>query len=106
MKFITFGIHTRLHYLIKRNGGLDKEVRRKWFETKFGFDKETIDLVLMYNVEDSLKENTIEEIKQLIIKKNSNDSFKSTRALRNLTSTLNLLCCNSNMLDLGNYFRY
>lgn len=47
MRFESYGIHTRLHYLIKRAGGIDKNLRRKWLKNKYGFDDETVDLVLM-----------------------------------------------------------
>lgn len=104
MRFESYGIHTRLHYLIKRAGGIDKKLRREWLKNKYGFDDETVDLVLMYNIEKLLEENTIEEIKQLIIEKNAREKQRRENAVRTLSNMLNALCCNSDMLYLGNYF--
>lgn len=104
MKFISYGIHTRLHYVIKKANGIDKVIRREWLKNKYGFDAETLDLVLMYDIENLIKEKDIEEIKSLILEKKSSDRLKSKRAMRNLTSMLTTLCCNSNMFHPGSYF--
>jgi len=98
MGFVSYGIHTRLHYEIQRTGGLDKEIRRAWLEAEYGLDKESLDLVLMYNVEDRLKDSTLEELKQLIINQKSNEKSKSAYAMRSLTGMLTSLCYDSNML--------
>jgi len=104
MKYITYGIHTRLYYLVKHVGGIDIEVRREGLRVKYGFDDETLDIILMYDVEKLIKNNTIEEIKEMIIKKNSSKKLESERAMRDLTRLLTRLCCTSNMLRAGNYF--
>jgi len=109
MKFISNGIHSRLYYVLRKAGGIDKVVRRDWFKTKFGFDDETIDIVLMYDIEKLLTENTIEEIKDYISRKNKNEKLKSEKSFREflqITNTINRMCCNSNMFQLGDRFRY
>ena len=106
MKYVTYGIHNRLHYLIKGTGGLDKESRRKYLKNKYGFDAETINLILMYDVEHLLKEHTISEIKYYIEQKNDNSKILRERAVNNLKYLLTDLCCASDMLRLGNQRSY
>ena len=69
MIYKTYGIHTRLHYTVNRAGGIDKVIRRKMFKDRYKFDDKTLDIVLMYDIDEWLKTNTIEEIKQSILDK-------------------------------------
>jgi len=104
MYFINYGIHTRLHYVVEKAGGIDKVVRRKMLKTKYGFDEETLDIVLMYNIEKLLDEHTIEEIKRLIIRKKTDDILKGGQALASLTYMLTRLCCKSDMFHLNTHY--
>ena len=101
MKFTSYGVHTRLQYLINRVGGIDVAIRRKWFEDKYGFDKETIDLVLMYDIEYLLTKNTIDEIKQSVEQINRNNGLKKLQHEKKLKCMLTTLCCMRNMLRPG-----
>lgn len=105
MKFITYGIHTRLHYLIKRVGGINKAARRDYLKATYGFDDETIDTVLMYNIEKLLKETTIEEVKRLIIEKKSADRAESDSALNTIKSLMTALCMDTNMYNMKDSYR-
>ena len=100
MKFVKYGIHTRLYYLIKGSGGLDREARRNYLSAKYGFDEETISIILMYDVEHLLTKNTIDELRSLIIQKNKDKELKSKKTMANLLTMnymISNLCCNSNM---------
>ena len=97
MMFIKYGIHTRLYYLIKGSGGLDREARRNYLTAKYGFDEETISMILMYDVEHLLTKNNIDELKSLIIQKNKDKKLKTEGAMANLLTMISNLCCNSNM---------
>ena len=99
MIYKTYGIHTRLHYIVNHAGGIDKAVRRKMFKDKYNFDDETLDIVLMYDIDNLLLSYTIEEIKRSILDKQSRDSIKGKNALRNLTGMTMML--NG---DYDNYF--
>ena len=99
MIYKTYGIHTRLHYVIKSAGVIDKVIRRKMFKDKYNFDDETLDIVLMYDIDEWLKTNTIEQIKQSILDKKSRDRIEGRKALRNLTSMMTILGG-----KYGNYF--
>lgn len=105
MKFITYGIHTRLHYLIKRVGGINKVARRDYLKTTYGFDDETVDIVLMYNIEKLLKDTTIEEVKILIKEKKSKDRAESERALKTINSLMTTLCMNTNMYNMKDSYK-
>ena len=104
MKCITYGIHTRLYYIIKRTGGLNKEMRKEYLKNKFGFDDETVDLVLMYDIEHLLIKNTIEEIKYYINQKNIYNKKQIEYNFNGLSNILKNIYCNSDMLHLFSYY--
>lgn len=92
MRFESYGIHTRLHYLIKRIDGIDYELRKKYLKERYHFDDEIIDLIYKYvNVEEFLDEKkySIEEIKELINKQKLEED-KKKQLLSNLFSFLNI----------------
>ena len=91
MYFESYGIHTRLHYLIKRIGGIDYELRKKYLKERYLFDDEIIDLIYKYeNVEELLDEKkySIEKIKELI-KKQELEEDKKRKLLSILFPILN-----------------
>ena len=64
----TRGIHTRLFYLIKQTGGLDRKKRVKYLREKYGLSDEEIDKVYYYNIESYLVDRTLDEALQEIHK--------------------------------------
>lgn len=55
----TFGIHTRLHYIIKKSGGLDWNKRKDYLRRKYGFTEDVANRVYRYPIESMLKKYTL-----------------------------------------------
>lgn len=85
MKFITYGIHTRLHYLIKKTGGIDKNIRKKYIKEKYNYTDKTIELIINHNFEEWLKDFTIEEITTYLINEKEIDRKKAKSILNDLS---------------------
>ncbi|VYU44653.1 hypothetical protein [Clostridium paraputrificum] len=56
----TFGIHTRLCYLIKRSNGLDWVKRKQYLMKKFEFTEDVVNKVYRYPIESMLQKYNLE----------------------------------------------
>ncbi|WP_275372582.1 hypothetical protein [Clostridium tertium] len=88
MKFITHGIHTRLHYIIKSAGGINKEIRKQYLIQTYDIDEETADIVLMYPFEKLIETHTVIEIVDMI---KLHEEYKKKQSIRKLNDVISAL---------------
>lgn len=82
----TFGIHTRLHYTIKKSGGLDWNKRKDYLRRKYGFTEDVANRVYRYPIESMLEKFTLDDCLERI------DRYEKRKEQRD-TETLTLLSC-------------
>lgn len=57
----TFGIHTRVHYIIKKSGGLDWNKRKDYLKRKYRFTEDVVNRVYRYPIESMLEKFTLDD---------------------------------------------
>lgn len=100
-RYSTYGIHTRLKYVIKRANGIDKTIRREYLRNTYNLDDETLDLALMYDVEGMLKTMSVAEMKQFILDYKARKSRKAQDTLVEFGQMLNIV---ANHCGTSKYF--
>lgn len=66
MKFITYGVHTRLHYLLERINGINEEMRINYLHDLYKIDKEILGRIYLYDIENLVVSNTVECVVEML----------------------------------------
>lgn len=101
MKFITYGIHTRLHYLLKRINGIDEKMRINYLHELYEILKDVLDRIVLYDIENLVKSHTVDEVVSMLESEVRRKSTTLDGTLMDYVNILNRECYKS----FGNYSR-
>ena len=108
MSWESFGLHTRLHYVIKSSGGLNRGMRIAYLATTYSISTEQAELLVTCPVEELIKTRTKEEIIDLAISDKQMKEEEAQKSLANLNRMANhlFMACPSLVDSIAKWSRY